>query len=586
MQHKLLILLSALLAALLGLAMGAVAETSAPDVGSATIIALADAGISIDGPGASAQGSTLTITAAGTYVLSGSLSDGQILVEAAKEDVVTLVLNGVQVSCSHSAPLYAKQADSVLLYLAEDSENYFSDATDYVYANEETEPSAAIFVKDDLTIAGPGSLTAYGNYQNGIASQDDLVIESGTIQITAVHDGLRGRDATTIAGGTLTINAGNDGIKANNSDEGKGWILISGGSVSITAGYDGIQAESSLEVIGGELQIVAGGGAGNAPARAEEGRGGFWSESADTAEATESDSYKGLKAGTRLSISGGNLCINAADDTLHTNDDLDITGGTLELSSGDDGIHADGAVVIADGTIQILRSYEGIEGATITINGGSINLVASDDGLNAAGGSDGNSGLFGRDQFASNENYWIVVNGGSLTVNAQGDGIDSNGNLTINGGIIMVHGPTSGGDGALDANGEILVTDGALIAAGSSGMAEAPGNGSTQPTLAIYYTQGQAAGTIVELLSSDGTLLASYTAEKTIQTVLFSVPGLEQGASYTIRTNGSSVATTLSQVVTSINENGEAVSGGGGFGGRGGGRGNRQGGDMQQGMPW
>lgn len=582
MKQKFSNLLSLVLILALGLMLGATAQADAIDTSRATTIVLADAGISIDGPGASAEGSTLTISGAGTYVLSGALSDGQILIEATNEDAVTLVLNGVQVSCSHSAALYAKQADIVLLYLAEGSENTFSDATEYLYANEESEPSAAIFVQDDLAIDGSGSLTVYGNYQNGIASRDDLVVQGGSIQVTAVNDGLRGRDATTIAGGTIQINAGNDGIKSNNSDEDKGWVLISGGTVSITAGHDGIQAESSLEVTGGDLQIQAGGGVSNAPTRAQEGRFGFQEQSTTTDESTESDSYKGIKAGTMVTISGGNLTIDAADDTLHSNGDLTISGGTLSLSSGDDGVHADGAVLISDGVIQISQSYEGIEGATITIDGGTISLVASDDGLNAAGGTDGNSGLFGQDQFASNDAYWIVINGGSLTVSAQGDGIDSNGNLTINGGVITVHGPTSSGDGPLDANGEIAINGGTLIAAGSSGMAETPGSGSAQPSLAIYYTQGQAAGTVVELLSSDGAILATYTAEKTIQTVLFSVPDLQQGATYTVRTNGSSVTATLSAAVTSINENGEAVSGGGfaggGFGGRGGGRGGQPGG--------
>lgn len=587
MKHKLLLCLSVLLLAALSLSPAAIAQGSAPDTSRVTTITLADGGIVIDGPGAGAEGSTLTITAAGTYVLSGTLSDGQILVAATKDDVVTLVLNGVQVSCSHSSALYASQADSLTLYLAEGSQNSFSDAVEYVYAGEESEPSAAIYVQDNLTIDGPGSLTVQGNYRNGIASRDDLVVNGGNLTVTAVNDGLRGRDAATIAGGTIVVDAGNDGLKSNNSDPEKGWVLISGGSLTITAGHDGIQAEASATVTGGEVNILAGGGTANAPARAEEFRGGggfgggfpgFQQESATSTEEddTASDSFKGIKAGTQVAISGGNLTIDAADDAVHSNGELTIGGGTLSLSSGDDGIHADGAVVISEGVIQIAQSYEGIEGATITIDGGDISLVASDDGLNAAGGTDGNNGPFGRDQFASNDNYWIVINGGTLVVNAQGDGLDSNGNLTINGGDITVHGPSSGGNGPLDANGEIAVNGGTLIAAGSAGMAETPGSGSTQPSLAIYYTQVQAAGTVVELLDSNGDLLATYTAEKSIQTVLFTLPGLQQGATYSLRTNGQDVTATLSQTVTAINENGEAVTGGG-FGGPGGGRGGRGG---------
>lgn len=159
---------------------------------------------------------------------------------------------------------------------------------------------------------------------------------------------------------------------------------------------------------------------------------------------------------------------------------MGVAGGTFTLQTGDDGMHADGALVISGGTIDVQKSYEGLEGQSITISGGSITVTASDDGLNAAGGSDA-SGQNGRqDAFAADENAFITISGGSITVSADGDGVDSNGDLTISGGALYVNGPTSSGDGALDYNGTAAVTGGTVIAAGASGMAEGFGDTSTQ----------------------------------------------------------------------------------------------------------
>lgn len=571
-----------LLLAIVLFAWPASAEDYTWDAASATQITLSGNSITVEGSGATVDSSTVIITQAGTYVLSGTLDDGQVVIAATKDDTVRLVLNGVTLSSSTSAPIYASKTDKLILILADGTTNTISDATDYVYAEGVDEPDAAIFAKDDLRIGGNGTLVVTGNYRNGIGTKDDLVIDGGTITVTAVNDALRGRDSVTVNAGSLTLTAGNDGIKSNNDeDAAKGWVEINGGTIDITAAFDGIQAETAMTINDGTINIVAGGGSASAPARSGGKSGGFGGrgQAATTTTTETSESMKGLKASTALTLNGGTLTIDTQDDALHTNGDLTINGGTMTLSTGDDGAHADDALLITGGTIRILTSYEGLEGTTVEITGGDIDLTATDDGINAAGGSDGNTegGGFGRDMFSSNSNIWLNISGGTLVARAlQGDGLDSNGTITISGGDVTVHGPSSDPESGLDANGTILVTGGNLMVGSSVGNGERPDTSSSQPSVGIYFSSVQPAGTVVTLTDSNGNVLATYTAEYSVSMVLFSSPSLRLNEAYNISINGAApVSFTVTSGMTAINETGAetSVGGRGGMGG-GGGRGN------------
>ena len=188
-----------------------------------------------------------------------SLEDGQIVVETDNEEVVQLILDGVDIRSSTNAPIYIKEADKVVIILAEDSENYISDGTDYVFEDPvEEEPNAAIFSKGDLTIHGSGSLTVNGNYMDGITSKDGLIIASGTLIVKAVDDGIRGKDYLVVEDGNITVNAGGDGLKSDNEEEAaRGYILVENGIINITAGGDGINAQTDVMVTEGSFTISA-----------------------------------------------------------------------------------------------------------------------------------------------------------------------------------------------------------------------------------------------------------------------------------------------------------------------------------------
>ncbi|MEA5027036.1 MAG: carbohydrate-binding domain-containing protein [Erysipelotrichaceae bacterium] len=504
-------------------------------------INLSDDGITADSmTGISIDGLIITINRAGTYVFTGTLSDGQIIVEATSDEDVRIVLNNVNIYSSDSAPIYIKQAQDATITLAEGSINYLSDSTVYTLDSDE-EPTATIFSKDDLKINGTGTLNITANYNNAIQSKDDLFILSGTINITAVDDGIVGKDSVRIAAGIITVNAQKDAIKSTNaSDTTKGYILINGGEFNLTSGGDGLAAETEVVINEGTFNIITNGNG-----------------------LSDTTSYKGIKAVTGITINNGNFNITSADDSIHSNGTIIINNGTFSITSDDDGIHADTAITINNGIIDITKSYEGIESAGITINGGTINVTASDDGINVAGGVDQSSqnGRQGQNSFTSTATMLLTVNGGYVTVIANGDGIDVNGSIVITGGEIYVNGPTANDNGALDYDGTLDISGGILLAIGSTGMAQTPSSSSTQYSLAVTLSANQTAGTKITLQDEEGNTIFEYTALKPFASIILSLPDLSTDTPYTILLNDTEFTTvSLSGVVTYVTSSGTSDS--------------------------
>jgi hypothetical protein len=482
--------------------------------------------ISFEGSGATVADNVITITSAGVYEISGTLNDGQIIVESDNEETVVLVLDGVDLTYSKGAPIFVSNADKTIITLAAGTENIVTDAANYVFENDEDEPNAAIFSKDDLTINGAGSLTVIANYNNGIASKDDLKITAGDITVNAKNDGIKGRNSIAILDGTITVNAGADGLQANNDEDAeKGYVAIEGGELKISAGMDAIQAETRLSVSGGVITVFT----------AEGSLTDYFSD----------ETAKGLKAGVDVTITGGAFNIDSSDDAIHSNGTISISGGDLRIASGDDGIHADTALIINGGNVQITKSYEGIESAIITINDGNVRIVANDDGINVAGGADNSSlnGRPGQNNFEATGDHWLQVHGGYIFVEAIGDGMDVNGTVEMTGGVVLINGPTSNGNGPLDYMGTFNITGGFLVAVGSAGMAQAPSSSSTQYSLMHNFSSAQAGGTMVHIESAQGDNILTFLPTKAYQSVLVSSPQLENGSTYQVYTGGSSTGT-------------------------------------------
>ena len=256
------------------------------------------------------------------------------------------------------------------------------------------------------------------------------------------------------------------------------------------------------------------------------------------------------------------------------------------LASGDDGMHSDATLEINGGEISITKSYEGIESAVITINDGNIHITSSDDGINVRGGNDGSSidGRPGQNEFADTGNNWLYINGGYTVIDAGGDGLDVNGSINMTAGDVIINGPTSDMNGTTDYLGFFTVSGGYLVAAGSSGMAQAPGTSSTQYSVLINFSTPQSADTIIHIETEDGEEILTFVPTKTYQSVLLCSPELENGETYIVYLGGSSTGTvtdclysggsysagsqytsfTISSIVTWIGSSGSGFPGGGG----------------------
>lgn len=519
-------------------------------------VTLSDSGIQVSGDGAEADGTTLTIKEEGTYVISGSLSSGQIVIEADDSAKIHLVLNGVSVRCENSAALLIRGADKVFVTLAEGSENTLESGSE-APSGEDENVDGVIFSRSDLTLNGSGSLTINAGYKHGIVSKDDLVITGGVYNITAVGGGLYGKDCVKILDGTFNLNVEMDGIQSDNEEDAdRGFVYIAGGTYDITAGHDGIQAETLLKVADGTINITTGTGSG-AAVNGSSDTDSTSNGSTNVTDSSSNESIKGLKSGSLLEITGGTIVINSEDDSVHSNGSITITAGDLTISSDDDAVHADENLQIDGGSIQILQSYEGLEGKSVVINDGTISLVSADDGINANGGADSSGfGGFGRgfetDSFGSSEtDIYIAINGGEITIDASGDGLDSNGNLYITGGVTYISGPSDSGNGALDygegCTGEI--SGGVLLAVGASGMAENMSSSSTQCTFMQNLDETASGGDTITITDASDNVLASYTPVRSYQNIIFSCPKLQVEETYTVTAGSQSVAVEQSDTV-------------------------------------
>ena len=537
-----------------------------------TVITLG-AAITVQGEGAVAEGRVLTVTSAGTYLISGTLNGGQILVDTADEEKVTLILNGVSVACSDGPAVLVKSAPKkVVLYTAAGSVNIFSDGVGYVVPDEEQVegclyPNACIYSCEDLEFDGEGELHVMGNADKGINSKDDIKIKGGTLVLTSVGVGIRGNDSVTVRGGTVTVEAGGDGIKSANTEvEGKGFLTVEGGSLFVTAKGDGLSAATDLTVKGGNLVLTTtdtdgvvleeskgngttasgagfgGMGGGGRPG----GPGGMMGESTADKAAI---SAKGLKAAGVLTVSGGRITVVTQDDGLHSDGDVVISDGTLHIRAADDGVHAEGELTISGGVLTVAQSYEGLEALHINLLGGTNRITASDDGANATDGSGGGmmggrpggmggfrGGSSSSGTTASGETPVLTFAGGYTVFDAAGDGIDSNGHIVMTGGTVLVYGPTDNGNGPIDfgdGNYGMTISGGTFLAVGSSGMAESAENAG-QAVLAAYWRGGLSAGETIGITDKDGRVIAAFELPKAISSIVFSSSRLVAGETYTI----------------------------------------------------
>lgn len=277
----------------------------------------------------------------------------------------------------------------------------------------------------------------------------------------------------------------------------------------------------------------------------------------------------GIVSKDDLKINGGTYNISASDDGIRGKDSVYIVDGEINVSAKGDGIkstnsteNSKGFILIAGGKINISKSYEGLEARKIIIDNGEVSIYANDDGINTAGGGDETSSDK-NNPFSFNENNTITINGGSVYVNAAGDGLDSNGYIYINGGDLVVDGPTNSGNGALDAGAGIVMNGGTAVAVGAAGMAESLGDNSTIYNVSIFLTSTYAKDTLVEVKDEAGKTIISHTSPKTFSHIAAGSTEFKNGGTYIIYINGKKYDSfTISKIVTLVGSGGNMGPGG------------------------
>lgn len=477
-----------------------------------TTIALSDGSSSYEGDNVEIVGDVITIVDEGTFVISGSLSNGQVVIDTTSETKLKVILDGVSITNTTTSAFYIKQADKVYLTLADDTINTLNSTIDEsLFVEDETDVDAALYSADDLTINGLGTLNIYSEDGNGITSKDDLIITSGIFNVESDLNGFEVNDSLSISDGTFAI--------------------------TTAGGYENAPDKEAADSSGG----------------GQTGPGNFgWGSSSSTTTDDDDDlSRKAMKCDTLIYIEGGTFVIDAYDDAIHSNTNTYITGGTFSILTADDGITSEFNTVIDGGDIEIGYCYEGLEGQRVTINGGRVNIYSMDDGINASPS----------DIDSDDDSVYIKITGGNITIdsNDEGDGIDSNGSIYITGGYTLISATTTVTDTPLDYEDEAIITGGTFIGSGVDGQTTSNfTDGTTQG--AILYDLGTTQNSQVTLTDSEGNVIVQYTPTKSFDSVIMSSPDIKQGETYTLTVGTKTYTITMASYVYGEGE--ESSSGG------------------------
>jgi len=494
------------------------------DESQASQITLADQTATVTGQGASFSDQTLTISQAGTYVLTGSGKNLKLVVEAADTDQVHLVFQNLTLEGEGSL-LQINKAQEVVISLAEGSQNVLTESQ----ASDDEKVKATIHSQVPLTLNGTGSLTPTALAKNALEVEDDLKVLGGTYTVKAANHGFKTEGALDIEAATLSIEAGKDGLHAEHDETTeRANISLNPTQLSIAATEDGVDAGNELTIKGGTITV--------------------------------SQSEEGLEARVIRQL-GGDVTIKSSDDGVNASagsssktTDMSTTSKTTEASATSNS--ADTSPSASQATSDSATASASDSQATADSASASQTDQANKDknqtppappaGQAPPQGGQGPGGMPPGGQEESDPSLEIILAGGSLTVDAEGDGIDSNGTVIISGGSLVVNGSVQGGNGPLDASGDITITGGTVWALGTSDMLQGFAQGSTQASITANIAG--TAGQILIILDANGKEVARQTASKDFQAVIMSSADLVDGQTYTIQVEGMTQTATAALV--------------------------------------
>ena len=462
--------------------------------------------------GVTVDGNVITITSGGTYIISGTLSEGQLVVDA-DDEKVQLVLDNADITCATSAAIYVKSAGKTFITLAEGSENILMNTAEFE-AIDDNNIDAVIFSKDDLALNGSGTLTINSENGHGIVSKDDLKITGGTYNITATSHALSGKDSVRIAEGTFNLVSGKDGIHSENTDDSsKGYVYIAGGEFTIDSTGDGIDASNIVQIDDGTFDITAGGGVenstkthednmmggpggGNGPQMGEAPSGEAPDGNAPSVEAPDGNAPSG-EAPDGNAPSGeapdGNAPSGEAPDGNAPSEKPSgeaPQGGSGNSSSDNSNSDRETPPEKPDSNTDQAAGTDRAAGTDQSESDTSDSDSASTKGIKADGRLYINGGTFTINSAddSVHSNSAVIINDGTYTLTTGDDGVHSGEALEINGGTITISESYEGLEGLTvtinDGDIDITSSDDGINAAGATeemgfgGM----GNDSTEDT--------------------------------------------------------------------------------------------------------
>ena len=551
------------------------------DTSGAVTITLDGDDAEISGNGAYVIDGSVVITNAGYYVISGTLSDGYISVDAYDSSKVWILLNGVEINCSDNACIRVDQADKVFLTLAEGSQNTLTSGSEYSEEALNDGTDGAIYAHDDLTINGSGSLTVNSQYEHGISANDDLVITGGTITVTAPSDAIRANDSIRICSAEITATGGDEGIVTTNEVE-NGYMYVESGTLKITAADDGIHTTGDIEIAGGDITVSAG----------DDGIHSDTSVLVTDGTLLIEECSEGIEALT-IDVSGGDITVYAEDDGFNANGgsgnafggghafgggDAFGSEGDTSGSSGDGGHMGGGPGGHADdgddhgghmggGPGGGHGGHRGEESsdtnsATESTDGEMPAPPDAEEGMPAAPDTDSSGDSAQTTSETADEETFISISGGTITIiienGRDADGLDSNGDIRISGGTIYISLPGSSGNCAVDyasENGGVAeISGGTLIACGDSSMAEGFDSSSTQASVLYNISTAAEAGSKLAVEDSEGNVLMSWDVPCSFTSALISCPELQVGSTYKVVIGDSEEEITLEEISTSYGD--------------------------------
>ena len=480
------------------------------DESRASQITLTDQTATVTGQGASFSDQTLTITQAGTYVLSGSGKNIKLVVEAAETDQVHLVFQNLTLE-GEGTLMQINKAQEVVISLADGSQNALTESQ----ASDDEEVKATIHSQVPLTLNGTGNLTLTALTKNALEVEDDLKVLGGAYTVKAANHGFKAEGSLDIEAATLTIEAGKDGLHAEHDETTeRANISLNPTQLSIAATEDGVDAGNELTIKGGTITV--------------------------------SQSEEGLEARVIRQL-GGDVTIKSSDDGVNASagssskpSDTSATSKPSDANATSKPSDANAASNSVDASTSASQATSDSATATTSASQATADSAAGSQADQAnkdknatppsppAGQAPPQGG-----QEESDPSLQIILEGGTLTVDAEGDGIDSNGTVTISGGSLVVNGSVKGGNGPLDASGDITITGGTVWALGTSDMLQGFAQGSTQASITANIA-GTAGQTLI-ILDANGKEVARQTASKDFQAVIMSSADLVDGQTYTIQ---------------------------------------------------